>query len=851
MLKEGLNVHYLRKAHIGKWLRWELKKALYLIDALRIPLEKIRRVMASIVIWLIGFLFLGIGCWILLLRFEGLADLVKPHTISIGQITINGETSKGRAELLRARFNHHFCRPRATIPKETGFLEVVTLDSPELFQPTSLVGELKEEMTIEVSGVNVTRLIRFLNQLLKPEQWIIEGDFQTHSDRALLALRLCRGQRLIRTWYLEQMRVEEKADTDSKLLEQLIDDAVFQLVYDFVNSTKKDQDIYKWHEVIQTPIRFTSRDALSAYYEARGALGRYYAHGDWNDLDRALECLRDLRGQMPDFTEGLLLLGMALSEKRIDNEAINVYEQLLMFFNEKKWGELDFQQKRRLLSIRLLKATTTIKIDTWQTTHSAIGQLLELTGMLIAAEEETLIDEERATYLELLAHTAVQLSYAYAHYLSYMRHYMMAEVFGSAEAPIELQITNEEKDILVDSTTDAGLVIQIVHQKMKAVKEQYEGWLCLGKTVAEGIEGKDLKREMNIPDSEMDILKNQNSLPEDITSVVRQIMKRVKKRYNSRSHNEQALEGLLSARWWSVLSDEEGKRRKAELLSRLHLTSGYAAYRMAEWECDSNVKDNTIYGETFETRLGQALREFNKADAAHPNHYFVLQFLGLVFSEPRRQGKDLGIAEQYVERAIRANPSDYYGHELMADILFHRIANQGVDIASRELILKGLDEAQNAILKREISGRAHLLKAQFQSMLLEIEKDDNRRRELQTGLEQYINQAQRFLPKVYGKPDPDIIWLQIVAATRRLGDIAESSDSTQKLKPHDSFQHAKNEIIQRLNFLIKHCETLKIRWVARQRVFHTEVLKNNAEFLKEEIVNATIDNWPEIQIPFR
>jgi hypothetical protein len=93
--------------------------------------------MASIVIWLIGFLFFGLGCWILVLRIEGVADLIRPQKLSIGQITIDGQEGRGYAELLRARYDYHFRRP-ASLAIETGFLGVVTLDTPELFQPKAL-----------------------------------------------------------------------------------------------------------------------------------------------------------------------------------------------------------------------------------------------------------------------------------------------------------------------------------------------------------------------------------------------------------------------------------------------------------------------------------------------------------------------------------------------------------------------------------------------------------------------------------------------------------------------------------------------------------------------------------------
>jgi len=212
-------------------------------------LKRIRRVIASIVAWLIGLLFLGIGSWILMLRFEGLADRISPHNMSIGQMTVDGSENKACAELLRARFDYHFRRPIA-IAKETGFLEMASLDAPELFQPEGLSGAL-EQMTVEISGVDVSRILRFVNQLAMPDRWVVEGDFQTQSDRALLALRFSRGNKLIRTWYLE--RLGNPSTDKSVLLEGLIDDAIFQLVYDFGNSAETDGELRKWRNVVPPP----------------------------------------------------------------------------------------------------------------------------------------------------------------------------------------------------------------------------------------------------------------------------------------------------------------------------------------------------------------------------------------------------------------------------------------------------------------------------------------------------------------------------------------------------------------------------------------------------------------------
>lgn len=85
--------------------------------------------MASIIVWLVGFLFIGLGIWIIMLRSEEFLDKHWPHNMLVGQMTVDGEENKGYAELLRARFDYHFRRPVAILV-ETGFLEMLTLDTP-------------------------------------------------------------------------------------------------------------------------------------------------------------------------------------------------------------------------------------------------------------------------------------------------------------------------------------------------------------------------------------------------------------------------------------------------------------------------------------------------------------------------------------------------------------------------------------------------------------------------------------------------------------------------------------------------------------------------------------------------
>lgn len=730
--------------------------------------------MASIVAVLIGLLFLGVGLWILMLRVEGFVDEVSPHNMSIGRMTVDGTESNAYAELLRARFDYHFRRPVA-ISKETGFLEMASLDAPDLFQPEGISGAL-EKMTVEISGVDVAKILRFTNQLALPDRWVIEGDVQTQSDRALLALRFSRGDRLIRTWYLE--RLGNPSVDKSALQQRLIDDAIFQLVYDFGNDAEQDGELRKWRNVIPPPTGFSfpSRDAVAAYYEGRGALGRYYAQGDWKDLDLAVERLQTLRGQMPQFPDGLRLLALALAEKRNDMDAIHVYEQLRLVLlpSAANWASLSWKDKRRVLSIDLLKATATAKLDTWQSTHEAVAALLPLLEKLRTELKSAPQGEEHAAYSELLAHTAAQLAYTYALYLPHLRDYTVAEVFGSADAPEGLRVSQSELQVLRTGSADEAK--KIVRGLVRKVSEQHREWLGIAE-----------QEQRN-----------------------------------------------LAEQW----RGQDGQRRKYELDARLQLISGYANYRTAEWESSDPSQGEPVLGETFDAQMNQAVRQLSQADADHPNHYLVLQLLGLVYSEPRR-AKDLSIAEQYFERAIRANPFDHYGHELLADILLRRVAARGVDLASRGTIEKGIAEAQEAINQRETSGNAHLLRAELLTMLLEIERDPTKRRELRAALSQNIDQAARFLPQAFGRPDPDLTWVRVVAATRQLGE----------QEPH-GFASKRNDLEKMLDGLLRDCAKLEDRWVAQQRVFHIRNLDERAKRLRDEIRNATLQNWRDIEIRF-
>ena len=67
----------------------------------------------------------------------------------------------------------------------------------------------------------------------------------------------------------------------------------------------------------------------------------------------------------------------------------------------------------------------------------------------------------------------------------------------------------------------------------------------------------------------------------------------------------------------------------------------------------------------------------------------------------------------------------------------------------------------------------------------------------------------------------------------------------------ERFRKSKKYVIEKIDELIAFCNDFEKKWVAHQRVFEVQRLRERAKRLKHEIEKATLAGWREIQIPFR
>ena len=136
-------------------------------------------------------------------------------------------------------------------------------------------------------------------------------------------------------------------------------------------------------------------------------------------------------------------------------------------------------------------------------------------------------------------------------------------------------------------------------------------------------------------------------------------------------------------------------------------------------------------------------------------------------------------------------------------------------------------------------------------MRLSLERDATKRQEVRSDLKHSLEQAKKFLPQTY-EANPDLMWVNIVAATLQLGENVPSSVGTSaSLDEAGRFAASKQQVIQNIDKLTAYCIDFTKKWVAHQRVYEVQQLSNRAELLKKEIDKATYTDWLEIQIPFR
>ena len=617
----------------------------------------------------------------------------------------------------------------------------------------------------------------------------------------VFTLNLTLGGKIEKSWHVERSTSESGGSGSVQLIQNLIDDAIFEMIYDLRYNDGEDKT--KWAKVFgptEAPKKqlLTSPAAVAAYYRARTHFTRYFAHQSLEDLDLAKESLEILQTFVHD-AETFLMLGMILAERREETAAILAYERALEILENTHPSN----QKQEYRT-KLLVATAWGQQFKPNSNHQALLILKEIENKLPEPSNADVED------LELSAHIQAQLALIYGRYLAFLRHAKVVDIFGE-DAPERLQLTSKEIYILKDTESKLEKKRQVVRGKVKQL------WL-------EHLKSRELANDL---------------------------LEKLKSSWK----NSKALD--LERR----LSNLEFQIHLASGYAEYRLTAWLSPTHSEEDNLGAFTEFDPTPPKllTFEEHCEEAITSLRAADRVNPGHYFVMQYLGLIHADPRYDSEHRyeNVARRYLEKSVKVNPRAYYGYQQLAKLSRRRVSRLGLVSDLKKDLEQARNNAKHAIDLRHSDRASHKYRAELTFMLWKLETGAEKSKQLEREFREHLQVAKRLNPPIlkHRKIDPHLHWIEVIddipqlsqSATKALNalsefvesDSAEAEEKFKNLKKLcDQSKNHGETVASEVNDLIAHCDEIELTWLSAQYRYDRQQVKAKAEKLRDSLLAA-------------
>jgi len=120
----------------------------------------------------------------------------------------------------------------------------------------------------------------------------------------------------------------------------------------------------------------------------------------------------------------------------------------------------------------------------------------------------------------------------------------------------------------------------------------------------------------------------------------------------------------------------------------------------------------------FKSLYKQAIALVQKADAARPNHYSVLQSLARIYADPRfdPSGDNIDKARELFLRSTLLKPTDFYGHQQLAALVVREAYLWGPEFIGADKLEDALTHAETARQLRPGSSTTFIVLSQLFSL---------------------------------------------------------------------------------------------------------------------------------------
>jgi hypothetical protein len=501
------------------------------------------------------------------------------------------------------------------------------------------------DLQIVIQGVEVRGLVRSFLGLFDLDRYTIaarlEKNTQSPSKALLVEWRKPSGEK--QSWLVrvspeaDKYKPEETAIANKLLLDRAIYSLMYFMYFDPAGPTE-------WRKPVSTQReRFPNARALEAYYAGQQRLKAYLRSSQPEELVAAEREFRLLQQEMPLFTDGLMLLGLTLSEKRDEMEAISVYDRVEQRLRDSP--PADFISKKTLFQARLFKAIAYRKLYQPEHLHQSIRELDELKTDIGAVLKGKIEAKDKFDFDKILATVLAEKATGLGYYQILLFHENFVKALVSPEAP----------DGVRQDGNDANRLNQIDQDADKSLA----GWNA---RFAELLEQ----------------LRRIHKLHTDTLVVAEKALNDIKP--------PEDLSAELKAAW---LED------KNKIVSVLRNAKGYARFRHAQVNDAYDPKSDDA---AFLKHCHEALASLNEADAAQPNHYLVLQNLALIYGDPRfdPSGNYIPTAQRLFKRSVDIKQDDYFGHQNLALLAIRQIFSTGVEFAKPDWVNGGINSAEKS-----------------------------------------------------------------------------------------------------------------------------------------------------------
>jgi len=339
---------------------------------------------------------------VLLARYVVLL-LSAPKEITFSPLAVVGSNVKPDGSVLAGIMSSKLQRLKdgqSGTPAGYGFLQIPSMAVPDpALAKTGGLSRRLEDLNLKVKDVDVNAVVKAVSAVFTPPETQLKGTVTELAATLEIDCQLVRGDDVKASWHSSRAKIAGK---DEEVLDGLIDDVLFQFLYDLPRS----EQLKEWRVKAEPgDYPYPNWQAMEAFVRGLEWLSDYQHNLDHSCLIKAQDQLQRLQIVAPGFALGLYFYGIALAENRQEAQAAEVFQQVKNQPDASesiRWNALLQEAGARL---RLYLPSEAEK--------KAVPLLQSLIADLETRLHSTLEPKTEKEYQQLLALAEAQLGYTY------------------------------------------------------------------------------------------------------------------------------------------------------------------------------------------------------------------------------------------------------------------------------------------------------------------------------------------------------------------------------------------------------------------------------------------------------